>query len=324
MTHLVTGYAGYEHIKSEDDGAFNAAFFGGGQYVMECGNQFEGSIINNNTVRILDGDLLMYGRHARINPNTYEDMTITTGTAGTNRIDLICMTYEKNENDGTEQAYLNVIKGTETPGTPDIPEYTDGNILEGATLNNMPLYKVVIQGVVLQDIIPLFDVIPTYKTLAERYAAQFQKACNTYLGALNVLDTMEEIEANTLPNQLAGALAIKSGFADVNSSLVNVTACTPLAVWGVINNSFRVHGNTCHFNYEFTNGLNPAPSETIFGKNAPFPKTAQRIPCIVISADTLTYRSAVLYIEENGDIKFYGGSVEFQGLVIANGSYEIA
>ena len=99
MAHLVTGYAGYEHIKSEDAGAFNAAFFGGGQYVMEFGNQFEGSIIDNNTVRILDGDGLMYGRHFRIYPNTYEDLTISTGAVGKNRIDLICMTYEKNTSD---------------------------------------------------------------------------------------------------------------------------------------------------------------------------------------------------------------------------------
>lgn len=73
----------------------------------------------------------------------------------------------------------------------------------------MPLYKLNINGVVLQDITPLFKTIPTYKTLAEQYAAQFQKACDTYLGALNILDTMEEVNANTQANQLAGALAVK-------------------------------------------------------------------------------------------------------------------
>ena len=209
MTHLITGYAGYEHIQSEDDGAFNAAFFGNGQFVMEGGSQFEGSIIDNNTVRILDGDLLMYGRHARIKPNTYEDVTIITGTAGTNRIDLIVMAYEKNENDGTEKAYLKVIKGTESAGTPDIPEYTDGNILEGAILNHMPLYKVMIKGVVLSEIEPLFDVIPTYKTLAEQYKAEFIDACASHLDSLDILDTMEEVDANTQENQIAGALALK-------------------------------------------------------------------------------------------------------------------
>lgn len=207
MMHLITGYAGYEHIQSEDEGAYNAAFFGDGQYVMESGNQFEGSILDNNTVRILDGDMLMYGRHARMKPNTYEDITITTGTAGMNRIDLICVTYAKNENDGTEDTYFQVIKGTETEGAAVVPAYTDGNILEGATFNQMPLYKVILSGVVLQEIVPMFTVIPTYKTLAEKYAAEFEKVCNEQKEA--ALDTMEEIEANTEEKQLAGALAVK-------------------------------------------------------------------------------------------------------------------
>lgn len=209
QTHLVTGYKGSEHIKSADQGSFNAAFFGSGQFVMEMGNQFEGSIVNNNTVRILDGDILMYGRHIRIDPDTFEDLTIETGNAGKNRIDLVCMTYEKNTSDGTEKAYLEVLKGSETEGTPSAPEYTDGNIITGAIKNQMPLYKLTINGVVLQDITPLFKTIPTYKTLAEQYAAQFQKDCDTYLGALNILDTMEEVNANTQTNQLAGALAVK-------------------------------------------------------------------------------------------------------------------
>ena len=215
MAHLVTGYAGYAHIKSEDDGAFNAAFFGTGQYITETGNQFAGSIIDNNTVRILDGDGLMYGRHFRIKPNTYEDVTITTGTAGKNRIDLICMTYKKNASDGTETAYLQVIKGTEAEGTPEVPEYTDGNILEGAEFNQMPLYKVNIAGVVLSDIIPVFDTIPTYRALAAAYETEFKNACKTYLDSLGLLDTIDEIYANTKENQLAGALAVKTILAKV-------------------------------------------------------------------------------------------------------------
>lgn len=209
MAHLITGYAGAEHILSADDGAFNASFFGDGQFVMEQGNQFEGSIIDNNTVRILDGNLLMYGRHVRINPDTYEDLTISTGTAGTNRIDLICMTYEKNTSNGTEKAYLQVIKGAESEGSATAPDYTDGNILEGATLNQMPLYQVSINGVVLASITPLFKTMPTYKTLAEMYAAEFKASCESHLNSLGVLDTMEEVSANTQENQLAGALALK-------------------------------------------------------------------------------------------------------------------
>lgn len=222
--HLITGYAGEEHIMSEDQGSFNAAFFGGGQYVMEAGCQFEGSIIDNNTVRILDGDLLMYGRHIRIKPDTYEDLTITTGTAGVNRVDLICMTYEMNTADGIEKAYLQVIKGTESEGTASAPEYTNGNILEGATFNQMPLYSVTIEGVVLKEITPIFETIPSYGALGEKYEAEFIEACRTHLDSLNILDTLEEVEANTQGNQLAGALAVKEVVERINDINDGLTA----------------------------------------------------------------------------------------------------
>lgn len=207
--HLITGYAGKEHIQSKDTRSFNRAMFGNGEFVMEAGNQLEASILDNNTVRILDGDILMQGGHIRIDANTYEDLTITTGTAGTSRIDLIVMTYSKDLDSGIESAYLEVIQGTESEGTPSEPTYTTGNLESDATFNQMPLYRVNVVGVVLTSVECLFTTIPTYKTLAEQYAAKFRKACETYIGALNILDTMEEVEANTLANQLAGALALK-------------------------------------------------------------------------------------------------------------------
>ena len=169
MAHLITGYAGHEHIQSADEGAFNASIFGSKQYVIESkkDNCFAGTIIDNNTVRILDGEGLMHGRHFRINQNTYEDVTIKTGTAGKNRVDLICMTYEKDEDDETEKVYLQVVKGEETVGKFIEPEYIKGNILEGDSFNQMPLYKVTIEGVALKKIEPVFEKIQSYENLIE-------------------------------------------------------------------------------------------------------------------------------------------------------------
>lgn len=186
MVHLVTGYAGYAHIKSGDEGAFNASFFGGGQYVMDFGNCFMGSIIDNNTVRILDGDGLMFGRHFRIEPNSYEDMAIETGTSGTKRIDLICMVYEKNAGDETERCYLKVIKGAEASGTAVSPEYIEGNIIEGALYNEMPMYKVTIEGVVLSKVDQLFEILPSYKKLAKKYADEFSAICDEQRESIGV------------------------------------------------------------------------------------------------------------------------------------------
>lgn len=188
MVHLVTGYAGFEHIKSEDQGSFNASLFGKGQFVMETGKQIKAEIIDNNTVRVFDGDILMQGRHIRIAAGDYEDTIITTGTAGKDRIDLICLTYEKDTSDGTEKAYIEVIKGVETEGKPTIPEYINSDILSGAEKNQMPLYKVTILGVVLSDIACLFKTIPTYaKILGDKSIADIGDG--TITGAINELNT---------------------------------------------------------------------------------------------------------------------------------------
>ena len=209
MAHLITGYAGEEHIQSKDQGSFNAAFFGKGQYVMQIGSELEASITSNNNVRIFDGDLLMYGRHVRIEPDTYEDVLIETGTAGMNRNDLIVMRYEKNSSTGIETAKVEVIRGGETEETPVDPTYIDGDILEGAIINQMPLYRVVMEGVVLLELVPLFEKIPTYAMLAEQYKEEFRETCVSHLDSLNIFDTLEEVNANTESNQLAGALAVR-------------------------------------------------------------------------------------------------------------------
>lgn len=210
MVHLITGYKGYEHIKSADHGRFNASIYGTAEYVMESGNQCKAQYINNNTIRILDGEIMMQGRHISIEPDSHENLAIETGSAGTNRADIIVMTYVKNETDGIEDAYLEVIKGTEATGTATLPTYTSGNILAGATYNQMPLYRVDVNGVTLsQTITPLFKSIPTYATLAERYEAEFIQACENHLNSLNILDSMTEIKTNATANQMAGALALK-------------------------------------------------------------------------------------------------------------------
>lgn len=222
MAHLITGFAGIEHIKSADQGSYNAAFFGSGQNVLDIGNQLKANIISNSTVRILDGDILMKGRHIRV--EGFEDVTIETGSAGTSRIDLIVMTYNKDTNTGIETAYLEVIKGNETTGTASEPSYIEGDILGGANKNQMPLYAVRINGVSLASVTKKFGTLLSFQDMAEYYAAQFQQACDTYIGALNILDSMASVKSNTASNQLAGALAVKEFFNSIVTGSQKVKA----------------------------------------------------------------------------------------------------
>ena len=155
--HLVTGYAGVEHITSADAGSYNAATIGPGQYVLEMGNQFAASAITNNIVRILDGDILMQGRHIRLEYNTHEDVLIENGSQGMNRNDLIVARYERNSGNGKESVSFIVIRGAETSGTASDPAFIQGNILAGDLINDMPLYRVSLTGISVTAITPLFD-----------------------------------------------------------------------------------------------------------------------------------------------------------------------
>lgn len=157
--HLVTGYKGTAHITSADQGAFNAALIGTEDYVCKTGRQFEAQIMTNNSVRIYDGDLLMQGRHVNLKVDTYEDVTIENGAQGMNRNDLIVCRYAKDATSGQEAALFVVLKGTPTEGTASDPAVTSGDILGGAILHEMPLYRVKIEGLSIVAIEKLYSMV---------------------------------------------------------------------------------------------------------------------------------------------------------------------
>lgn len=157
--HLVTGYAGEAHVTAADDGSFNTAIFGTGQYVLDIGNKFAASVVSNNKITIADGDLLMQGRHVRLAEGTTVDLTITNGTQGKKRNDLIVARYTKDAVSGVEQVNLVVIQGTAVDSDPVDPAYTSGDIInDHDLLNDMPLYRVPLDGLNVGTPVALFSV----------------------------------------------------------------------------------------------------------------------------------------------------------------------
>lgn len=154
--HLVTGYAGTEHVTAADQGAFHALTMGSGQCVINTGKKFEASIVSNNLVKVLDGEIYMQGRYIRLEPEAYAELAIATGTQGMLRHDLIVARYKKTLSTGVEEANLVVITGAAAASSPSDPEYTTGNILDGELQNDIPLHRVVIDGLTITGIEPLY------------------------------------------------------------------------------------------------------------------------------------------------------------------------
>lgn len=143
---IVTGYTGTPHISSNDDQARNQGIFGTGNYILDVGQKFNATLTNATTVTLEDGEGMMQGVHFRIEPGMTEAVSISPGTTGYNRIDLICARYTKDASTGVEDVSLVVIEGTPTTSTPSVPTYTEGDILAGDTLAYFPMFKVTING----------------------------------------------------------------------------------------------------------------------------------------------------------------------------------
>ena len=155
-TELITGQGSTDHINSEDIGAYQARTFGTGCYVLhgcEC------TIVDSNTVRVAEGELLIEGRHVRVKGS--EDLAIRSGAAGYKRNDLIVVSYTKDQ-DNIEDAPLAVVPGTATEGTASDPSHVQGSILDGDVAAEHPLYRVPIDGLSVGEPVLLMERVVPY------------------------------------------------------------------------------------------------------------------------------------------------------------------
>lgn len=156
--HLVTGYAGTEHIAAKDHGAFHAAVFGTGGYVLNIGKKLAITVNSNNQVTVASGDLLIQGRHVRLENSL--SLTINSGSQGYKRNDLIVARYSKDSATGLEDCSLVVVRGTATTGTAKDPTVTTGNILNGTDIrHDMPLYRIPLDGLTVGTPVLLATVL---------------------------------------------------------------------------------------------------------------------------------------------------------------------
>lgn len=153
---IVTGYEGTPHVTAWQDRDLNQGIFGSGTYILSVGSKMAASIISNNEIRIADGAVVMQGCLGVIQKGTYDTIAIDNGSQGLARHDLICAQYSKNGSTGVESMSLVVIKGTAAATATD-PAYTSGDIQNGDTLAQVPLYRVVLSGLTVTGVERLVD-----------------------------------------------------------------------------------------------------------------------------------------------------------------------
>lgn len=153
---IITGKTGSPHVSAEHDRAKHAGVFGKGEYVLNTGSNFKATVETSDTIRLGSGAGMMQGTLFCIEHSNYDDVNIDNGTTGYMRKDLICAEYKKVAD--IESIVPVVVKGEPSVNEPQTPAYTHGNILEGATFNQMPLYEVLLDGVNVVSVTQVFNV----------------------------------------------------------------------------------------------------------------------------------------------------------------------
>lgn len=150
MAVLLNG-DGYQGITAQEDADLYAGLAGSGRLVLNVGRKMECEIIDNNTVRVYDGELISKGRRIHIDAGTWDDFTIPTGSQG--EIKYFTLGYRL-YNDGGQQKCEAVLK-TDS----NLPVYTEHDLRDGSAETYVSLYCIKQEGLNLTNVTALYTNI---------------------------------------------------------------------------------------------------------------------------------------------------------------------
>lgn len=151
---LVDGKAGTAHISSEDKAIIHQAKFGKSDMVFDWGDVLKCTMGSANKATIGTGCASIQGLDWHI--TAAESVTISNGSQGMKRNDIICAHYHRDSKTGNELVELTVLKGTPNATTAADPTIPSGKILSGAVDAYMPLWRIPLDGITVGTPVRLF------------------------------------------------------------------------------------------------------------------------------------------------------------------------
>lgn len=151
---LVDGKAGTAHISSEDKAIIHQAKFSKSDVVFDWGDVFKCTMGSANKATIGTGCASIQGLDWHI--TAAESVTISNGSQGVKRNDIICAHYHRDSSTGVEKVELAVLKGSPNATAAADPTIPSGKILSGAVDAYMPLWRIPLDGITVGTPVRLF------------------------------------------------------------------------------------------------------------------------------------------------------------------------
>lgn len=170
------------HIYAEDDAAIYQSIFGSDGVSM-VGQQCKATVLSNNKVRIADGVVCIGGHFGRISYGEYEDCEIVNGQSGKKRNDMIIGKFVTTGSGGIDKMTCEVKQGVAGTTAVD-PMLTQDDVYKAGKIREIPLYRVVIDGLSIVRVEQMFKLIPTIPEL-EKTVAELNSKFVVLKGTMN-------------------------------------------------------------------------------------------------------------------------------------------
>lgn len=158
---IMTGKTGTPHVTSQQFRQLIEGTVGQDSYILLNGENLEPELQTNNLLKIRSGMMSHHGNLSVVDVGTYDEVTIANGTQGMQRIDLVVNRYTRNESSGIEENTWVVLQGAPAASNPQVPEYTKGNLQDGALVDDCPVFEVHLNGINVTEVKKLLEIAKT-------------------------------------------------------------------------------------------------------------------------------------------------------------------
>lgn len=156
---IVSGRTGSPHVTSQQFRQMLEGILGQDSYILTSGENLEPELSSNNLLKIRSGMMCHHGCISSVEIGTYDEVGLTNGSQGMQRIDLVVNRYTRNPETEVEKCEWKVITGTAKASSPAVPTYTKGNLQEGDLVDECPVFEIHYNGINVTDVKSLLSVV---------------------------------------------------------------------------------------------------------------------------------------------------------------------
>lgn len=156
---IVSGRIGKPHVTSQQFRQLIEGTVGQESCILTSGENLEPELASNNSLKIRSGMLAHHGNISSVKIGAYDEVSLSNGSQGMKRIDLVVCRYTRNAETEVESCDWVVIMGTPVASNPVAPAYTVGNLQDGDLVDDCPVFEVHYDGINVTEIKKLVPVV---------------------------------------------------------------------------------------------------------------------------------------------------------------------